>query len=265
MRISDATIDIRPRSAFELVDLAVLFYRRHFPLLFALTAIYGFPVVVVAVSVHHLSGSVWAAVFTLLMLLSLLSGAVVLSASRIVFGSVLKIRDVLRIYRPLWGRYFFRKLAENVIALVLSPAIVGYALHLGFSYTAPVGLLEQLRGRDLRTRRKGLLRRGGGSALVFDFVAILVLSLFAVGGISLLELMLGTVFTAWQETGIRTMDVFEDSIRLGIWMAAAVAVYPIYVLGWFFRYLDARIRAEGWDLELDFRRAAERLSEGESP
>ncbi|MBN2525746.1 MAG: hypothetical protein JXR76_05070 [Deltaproteobacteria bacterium] len=263
MKISDASIDIRPRSSSEITDLAVLFYRKHFPLLFSLTAIYGFPAVILAMSVHYFVRSGWVTLGTLALLLPLLSGAVVLAASRIVFGSVLTVRDVLRLYRPVWARYFGRRFVENIVSLALTPVILGYVMHLNFSFTGPVGLLEQLRGKELRIRRKGLLRRGGGNALVFDFISVMLVALFTVGAISLVELMLGSVFTVWQETGIRTEDAMDDPFRFGIWMAVGVMAYPIYVLGWFFRYLDARIRAEGWDLELDFRRAATRLSKGD--
>lgn len=263
MKIADATIEIRPRASSELVDLAVLFYRTHFLLLFSLSGIFGFPAVVLSMSVHHLTQSAWAALFLLLMLLSLLSGAVVLTAGRIVFGSRLTVRDALTLYRPVWGKYFGRKLWENLLCLLFVPLILGYAWHLSFAYTAPIGVLEQLRGKDLRIRRKGLLRRGGGNSFLFDMLLAAVVAAFAAGGICLIELMVGTIFTVWQETGLRTTDVFDDPVRLGVWMVTVVSVYPIYCLGWFFRYLDARIRAEGWDLELDFRRAAERLKNGE--
>lgn len=264
MKISNATIDIAPRGSAALVDLAVLFYRRHFALLLSLTAIFGFPAVILAMSIHHLSGSVWLSLCTLLLLLPLLSGAIVLAASRIVFGDTLTVVEVLGVYRPLWARYLGRKLLENLVSLLLSPLLIGYVMHLGYAYTAPVGLLEQLRGRELRVRRRGLHRRSGASALGFDLMSMLVVLLLGIGAISLVELTLGSIFTVWQETGIRSVDVFDDPIRFGMWMAVCVMAYPIYVLGWFFRYLDARIRAEGWDLELDFRRAAERLSEGEN-
>ncbi|MBN2343105.1 MAG: hypothetical protein JXX29_08115 [Deltaproteobacteria bacterium] len=262
MKIADATIEIRPRSASELVDTAVLFYRTHFPLLFSQTAVFGFPAVVVAMSIHYLTHSAFFAIAVLMVLLSLLTGAVVASAGRIVFGSRLTLRESLGVYRSVWGRYFGRKLWENIVCLLFLPVVIGYAWHLAFSYTAPVGILEQLRGRDLRIRRKGLLRRGGGNSFVFDFQLILVVTAFAAGAICLLELTLGNVFTLWQDTGLRSEEVLDDPMRLGIWMAAVVVVCPIYSLGWFFRYLDARIRAEGWDLELDFRRAAQRLEEG---
>jgi hypothetical protein len=41
--------------------------------------------------------------------------------------------------------------------------------------------------------------------------------------------------------------------------ATAWLVYPLARLAWFFCYLDARIRKEGWDVELAFRIEAGRL------
>ena len=37
-------------------------------------------------------------------------------------------------------------------------------------------------------------------------------------------------------------------------------VYPLARLAWFFCYLDARIRKEGWDVEIAFRVEARRIA-----
>jgi hypothetical protein len=37
-------------------------------------------------------------------------------------------------------------------------------------------------------------------------------------------------------------------------------VYPLARLAWFFCYLDARIRREGWDVEIAFRVEARRIA-----
>jgi hypothetical protein len=53
--------------------------------------------------------------------------------------------------------------------------------------------------------------------------------------------------------------MFFDPLVVSALSATAWLVYPLARLAWFFCYLDARIRKEGWDVELAFRIEAGRL------
>ena len=59
-------------------------------------------------------------------------------------------------------------------------------------------------------------------------------------------------------------DIFNlltyDPTVIGLIALTCWLVYPIARLAWFFCYLDARVRAEGWDVEIAFRLEAKRLS-----
>ncbi len=53
--------------------------------------------------------------------------------------------------------------------------------------------------------------------------------------------------------------LFYDPLVVATLCGTLWLVYPIARLAWFFCYLDARIRKEGWDVELAFRIEGRRL------
>lgn len=259
MKVSQATIEIRPRTGAEIIDLGVLFYRRYFGLFSGLSILLGGPMAVIAFGVHHLSGLWWLALALYLPLLALPAGAIVLAASRIVFGTSMTIGSTLQLYRAMWPSFFFRRFFQNLLSVLLLPILVGYIMRLSALFQPPSVLLERLSGRELNVRVRGLGRRGGGNLFAFDCLLILTMAAFCAGIVVVLEIMLGDVFTVFGESGLRSAEVLDDPVRFAVWMVVGLVVFPVYALGWFFRYLDARIRGEGWDLELGFRNAAVRL------
>ncbi len=50
-----------------------------------------------------------------------------------------------------------------------------------------------------------------------------------------------------------------DPLAITMLSATVWLVYPLARLAWFFCYIDARIRKEGWDVELEFRVESHRL------
>lgn len=260
MKVENATIEIRPRGVTELADLAFLFYRARLPVMSGLLAILGVPLIGVAMGIHYLTGQAWLAVLFFWLTLHLPTGAVVLAASRYVFGTPLSLWDGLGIYRPLWAGLFFRVLGQKIVMLLLSPIVVGYVLKLKWVFTPMVVLLERLSGKSLSIRRKGLYRRGGASGFGLD-ILLKVLGAFLVCGIVLvLELFFTEVLTLFDGEGLFSWSVADDPVRLGIWMLCVLMVSPLSSLSWFFLYLNARIRGEGWDLELGLRSAAARVT-----
>lgn len=54
--------------------------------------------------------------------------------------------------------------------------------------------------------------------------------------------------------------LWYDPKVVTVLMGVLWLVYPLARMAWFFCYLDQRIRNECWDVELDFRRDARRLT-----
>jgi hypothetical protein len=263
MKFSDATIDIRPRTVGEVIDLAVLFYRSHFSLFLQLTAITGLPALLVAIAIHVLTRSVLASAVAFVMLMPVSTGPLVLCASRLVFGESVSARDVLHLFGARWRAFIPRRLWQIALAIATGPLVLGYLLHLSWAFQPMIVLLEQLRGRELRLRGQGLARRGGDNPFGFDVLLLGVTAAMVDGVFSLVELMLADVFFVF-ESGPGAGEMWNDPVRVGLVFAIVLLVSPVYRLGWFFRYLDARIRAEGWDLELAFRAAAQRQENGDA-
>lgn len=259
MKIESATIEIRPRSITEIIDLAMLFYRTHAKVILGLLAVLGVPVVLLACGLHYLTDRAWLAILFYWLMLPLPGGAVVLAASRIVFGTRLTVRRTLSLYRPLWAKVFFRRLGQNLVTLLLMPIIAGFALRLRWAFTPMIVLLERLSGRRLARRRAGLSRRGGASTFGMDLLVSFFCLVSVLALAMVLELVLNDFLSLWPTSGLFDPEMFDDPVRLGLWLMAALVVSPVIFLSWFLFYINARIRGEGWDLELGLKVAAARL------
>jgi hypothetical protein len=259
MKVKSATIEIRPRKATEIIDLAMLFYRTHLPVLFSVLAVLGVPLVAAAVGLHYLTGEAWISLCFFWLTLSIPTGAVVLTASKLVFGNRLTAQDAISLYRGEWFGLFMRRLGQKILVVALIPIIVGYLLRLRWAFTPMIVLLERLAGRALALRRRGLRRRGGASALGMDILLFLVTVTVLLGIMIVLELVFGNILALWTDDGLLSEAVFNEPLKLGVWMLALLAITPVGTLSWFFLYLDSRIRGEGWDLELGLKATASRI------
>ncbi|HUT78287.1 MAG TPA: hypothetical protein VM285_11400 [Polyangia bacterium] len=260
MKILDATIEIRSRTTTEVIDLATLFYRAHWKLLLPLALLLGLPVAGACAGLHALTGRWWLALLAFILLSAVPSGAVVLAASRLVFGTPLHIGSTLRLYASTWAGLFFRRAGQTLLTLLLLPLGAGLALRLRWAFTPMIVLLERLGGRELARRRVGLNRRGGVGSLGLDIACWLVCALLLLAVVVVVDLVVTDLLGSWSDGGLFSVEALDDPLRFGTWMAAWLLVLPVGQLAWFFAYINARIRGEGWDLELGFRETAARLA-----
>jgi hypothetical protein len=251
MHLDRVTAEIRPRNGWEAVDLGLALVRRDF---------------------WRLLGIWWAAALPVLAVLPLLgrhpfwwlvvwwwckpawSRMVLFDLSRRLFGERPGWRALAREAvtggwrtfgaRMLWGRWSPRRL----LAL-------------------PVEELEGLRGAALAHRTRLVLRRAGGSAVALS-VAGVTLSGWA--GVTFLLLFVWLLpeglgqawFDAWELWG--ASDSAVPPLLLGWTFAGAAAagssLADVFATGaGFGLYLNHRSWIEGWDVELVFKRLAERL------
>jgi hypothetical protein len=130
-------------------------------------------------------------------------------------------------------------------------------------------ILEQLRGRKVGRRLEEILKGthieayGRYFAIAsFALVVGTVLFLFVDLGAQLLfgvPILLAKVSwaVAYEDvTNLLSYDPLLVVVLASTWWL----VYPLARLAWFFCYLDARIRREGWDVEIAFRVEARRLA-----
>lgn len=272
MRIDSATIAIEPRSVGACIDLASLFYREHAKEIFTLTVVFGVPSCLLSFWIASSSdyGLLWSAVL-LFTLTPLLGSAVVSAAGRSVFGERMSARGALRALA--------RDFLPVLLSIVTTRTLTLFAAALCFGLPAPfvavfygfsseVLLLEQLRGSRARERLVELVKHTYFElvlrmSFLFLFASVVVVSLFVLvdqttGSLFGLPILFGRASSsyAWTETW--------QLVAYDPWVVATVSglvwiVYPLARLGWFFCYLDTRIRKEGWDVELAFRVEARRL------
>lgn len=261
MRFDKANIDIRPRTALEVLDLALHFYRNHLGLLSKINIILSLPGLLVGSGIAIGLKSPSFALFAFWMLLPLSSGGIVLVASRKVFGMPLTVKDALTLYRPLAASHFLNRLIHRIFWIPLIPfgLVFSEILRLNWSFSPMILLLERLEGKQLSLRRRALHRRGGANAFGFDLAVLLQSCWFIAALLFVADLVLSDIFAVWEFGGLFTA-VASNPLKTIIILMSVLLVSPFVDLAWFFYYLDARIRKEGWDLELGFRSIARRIS-----
>jgi hypothetical protein len=248
VQLDRLAIALRPRSAWESVDLGVGMLREWWRPLYASFAAVYVPAAAACLWAGWSAGKPWLALALLWWLKPLYDRVALHVASRAVFGDVLGVRATLAQARTWLG-------SGLAGALTLGRIDMARSFHL------PVKQLEGQRWRAARARRTLLGRRTHGYAvwltlacLHFELVLVwstdmlwdLVLPAKAQEGTSIWEAMFadaafGDVFT------------FAD---YAAYAAAVFVIEPLYVAAGFALYLNRRTLLEGWDLEVALRRIA---------
>jgi hypothetical protein len=257
MRLDRAVIDIRPRRIFEILDLALRFYRIHVVELLKTAVMFSLPAFASGLVLYHLSGAFLLGLLGLWLVLPLSSHAVLLAASRLVFGAEVSLASTASLYRPYWLGLFFRRLFQRLHWVPLLPLVAGAIIRLSFVFSPMIVLLERLVGLPGALRRKSLGRDGGARAFGFDLAVIFVTLTIALALSFAVDLVASDIVDIWEFGGMFE-DISSSSTKVALWFGILVIVSPFVDLAWFFFYLDTRIRKEGWDLELGFKAMAKR-------
>lgn len=252
MRLEDVTAELRPRSEWESVDLGLALVRRDFWRLWLLWWMGMLPLLVICLT--FMRGYPISMFLLLWWFAPVGSRMVLFRMSRCLFGEAPPWKAVWReIPRAWWRRCFFR--------LFLARFSFSRAV------TMPVEDLEGLRGKTYRQRAALVLRRGDGTASLLFFLSLL---LTATTTISLLFLFF--VFIpegqgqAWEDAFQSwDSDTWYAPPALIGWTVASALTVALSLVEVFFTgagfglYLNSRSWLEGWDIELAFRRMANRL------
>ena len=253
MRLDEVTAEIRPRSDWEAVDLGFALVRRDFWRCFCVwwlavlapTAIAGF--------------LLWEYPLLVLVLFWWWKPAgsrmVLFELSRRLFGERPPWRSVWRELPRVWHRRFFHRF-----------------LWARFSPWLPVTLaiedLEGLRGNPYRQRTSQIVRRGEGAVMWIYFASDLAAAWL---GLAILGLVLMFIPEgqdgAWQLAidswnPEEPMDIPLLILRIATACAMlAISLTDIFMIGAGFGiYINNRTWIEGWDVELAFKRLAQRLT-----
>ena len=248
MRLDEVTVAIRPRGRLESIDLGFALARANWQPVWKAWAVFVLPLMLlVNLFGYWYPGWVW---FMLFWLKPFYDRIVLWVLSRAVFGAEISAHELRRgLPQLLWHSELFRDLSYRRI-------------NLQRSFNLPVSQLERQSGATRRSRLrllyKGVLNAAQGLTLAcvhFEFV--LYWALFGLGVMIVppeVELELSDLFMMggapwWFEMLGNLFYTFTITV-----------VEPFYVAGGFALYLNRRTWLEGWDLELAFRRMAERPS-----
>lgn len=250
MRLTDASVAIRPRTPWEAVDLGVLMAGRHRGLLMASWAAVTLPVFAVLCALLWQYPS-WA-MFVFWWLKPAYERLPLYILSRSLFGDTPTLKQALRAFPGL-----------------LKPQLLASLTWRRFSPTRsfdlPVLQLEGLNGKPRTQRLNILAQRDAGAATWLTLVGMHVEMALWIGLGSLVYLLIpAQVSTEWDWQSLINGDTsqwfwLEHLSNLG-YVLLLVFWEPIYVACGFSLYLNRRTALEGWDIELTFRRLRQRLT-----
>jgi hypothetical protein len=256
MKIEDLTVALRPRTAWEAVELGTAMVRRHASAVWKPWLLMSLAAFALVNAVCWVIGTIWLAGVVMWWLKPAFDRVPLYVLSRAVFGHVPSVRETVRAQWSFGRRWMPSYLLWRRFGPVRS-------LYL------PVDLLEGGTSDEARARRRAL----GSPVYGIASVVLLVFAHFE------LALMLGAVFVVMlfapsdliQETAARMWNVFEsqqDWVQFAtnavMWMATSV-LEPFYVGAGFGLYLNRRTEIEAWDIEMVLRRLRKRLASSAAP
>jgi hypothetical protein len=251
MRLDTLTVELRPRSSWEAMELGTALVRRH-------AAAIWVPWLIVTGTVFALLnvaawaiGHVWLAWLLMWWLRPVFDRIPMYVLSRAVFGTVPRVADTLRAqlrwgWKPMLGHLTWRRFSPMRAAML------------------PVDLLEGADPSRLGERRRVI---GGGVAGPAVLLTVACLHFLLALQISLVllvvmfipnELLAEVAREVWAalETDPPTWALI--ALNAADWLAVAF-IEPFFVGAGFGLYLNRRTQLEAWDLEIAFRRMRRRL------
>lgn len=242
--IQQLTLAIRPRPAWEAVDVGCLLaQRQHLDLLrlwFAITLPW--------LGLLLLLAPPWAVPLLMWWAKPAYDRALLLVLGRGVFGERLRLGLALGLLPGLWWR---SGLLWSLTLGRFSPTR---------AYDLPLVVLEGAHGKAYRARRRLLHGDGSGAATWLTVIGAHLEGMLGIAGIILMiwllpaniELEFTDFFAAETSSTIDYLFILPSYVAMTL-------VEPFYVAAGFSLYLNRRTWLEGWDLELAFRRLATRL------
>ncbi|MDR6992249.1 DUF4129 domain-containing protein [Luteimonas sp. 3794] len=252
MRVETVQVELRPRSAWEAMELGNALVRRHARAIWVPSLLLGLPVFVALNALGWAIDQLWLAALALWWLKPVFDRVPLFVLSRAVFGAAPGVRATLAAqwrwgWRPLIGHLTWRRFSPWRAA------------------TLPVDLLEGLSGAPLAQRRRLLADGIGGHALLLTvtcqlFVTALLLSLSTLVLMFVpTELLSESARAMWALVSEQPPRWVQVLGNLAFWMAIGL-VEPFYIGAGFGLYLNRRTQLEAWDLEIAFRRLRTRLA-----
>jgi hypothetical protein len=250
MRLTDASVAIRPRSPWEALDLGVLLARRHAGLLMASWALVSLPLfALLCLLLWDYPG--WA-IFVFWWLKPAYERLPLHILARALFGDTPSLRQ-----------------AFKALPSLLRPQLLASLTWRRFSATRsfdlPVLQLEGLSGQARSQRLVVLGQRDAGAATWLTVVGMHLEMALWLGLVSLFYLLLpAQIELDWNWQSLANAAAGEwlwlEHLSNLLYVLVLIVWEPVYVACGFTLYLNRRTALEGWDIELVFRQLRQRLT-----
>jgi Domain of unknown function (DUF4129) len=251
LKLETLTVELRPRSPWEAMELGSALVRRHARAIWTPWLLITGAVFVVLNLVAWAVGHIWLAGLLFWWLRPAFDRIPLYVLSRAVFGSVPSVAETLRAqltwgWRPMLGYLTWRRLSP-LRAVML-----------------PIDLLENANAKQLGERRRVIGGGIGGYAVQLfvmcaNFILAIELSLLLLTAIAVPnELLPEAARAAWAMITETPPAWALIALNLVDWLAASF-IEPFYIGAGFGLYLNRRTQLEAWDLEIAFRRMRKRL------
>ncbi|MEJ2397913.1 MAG: hypothetical protein P8Z67_06605 [Gammaproteobacteria bacterium] len=246
MQLEKMTAQVRPRPAWEAVDLGFMMLQRRYRQVIAAWIVITLPVFLIINSLLN-QHPFWAA-FVFWWLLPVYDRAPMHILSRALFGEIVTVRSLLKEWR-------------NVLLPHSLKLLTIYRLDIARSYNLPVWQLEKLSGQERAKRARVLKKSQGANAVGLGFICLGVelVIFFSLYGLIMMFLpnyyqtkLMSVLFhhgQAW----------WAGPLANSFWYLTLMLVEPFYVAGGFSLYINRRTQLEGWDIEINFRQLAQRV------
>ena len=246
MQLDDMTIQVRPRTHREAMDLGLRLVQSYWRAIYRPLLLVVLPLFLVTNLL--LSQHMWLAGLIIWWLKPVYDRIVLYVLSHAVFGQTPSSRDTLRHLPGLLKTGLF----VNLTLFRFAP---------GRSFTLPVWQLEGLRGKARRERLRILQARASGHAywLMFICINMEIILLFSLYGLIYMFLPQDSGFEMLAPFFSDVPPYWAELASNGLYLLAVLIVEPFYVAAGFMLYLNRRTELEAWDVELGFRRLAARL------
>jgi hypothetical protein len=250
MRLTDASVAIRPRSPWEALDLGVLLARRHAGLLMASWALVSLPIfALLCLVLWDYPG--WA-IFAFWWLKPAYERLPLHILARALFGDTPSLKQAFKALPGLLKPQLLASLTWRRFALTRS-------------FDLPVMQLEGLSGQARSQRLVVLGQRDAGAATWLTLVGMHLEMALWLGLVSLLYLLLPAQIEldwSWQSLANAAAGewLWLEHLSNLLYVLVLIVWEPVYVACGFTLYLNRRTALEGWDIELVFRRLRQRLS-----
>lgn len=258
-------VALRPRDPFEVFDLTFRFIRERARPLFRLCVVLLLPIALLFTGLSWWFQGAWWLVFPILAMGPMLQAPFTLAGGRLLFGEEIGVFTVIwetfTRSTGLFGLWIAQVIGWAMIAAigVGTDPVAAISLAVVVVVCAPVGgllttfvseavLLERV-GLSRAFRRSGRLMAGtGGAALAATTGRWFLVVWLAFAAEASGQAILDFVFQLGAPFGTIMDGSVTPFLIVGILMAQpAAALYRLLL------YVDARTRAEGWDLQVSLR------------